>query len=690
MRKARSLLLVINTVNNAHSVSITSNGTATTVKAGKANITATVTHTNGTTTTYSCAIYVVIQDGVYCFHNVETGYRIEYEDPSDYSEGAVMEVYDSSDVEGEEVPNYALFKIKYLGSGKYSIRSMLRNDMGWTCSNNYRLVMTNIGTSDNEITNYSKWCISYDTSDDICGYYIKNLYDVRTIVASEESGDNITLDDYQTINVSKYWTLTRITDGIHGVTIRDKVNALNVGNSATFTAVMYSSYPTVNGQNGITWSVTDGTGHADIDPSTGVLTGRSTGTVTVRASYSMNYYTTKSATWQVYIYRPAVVLIHGRSDNSANVWGAENNVAMDKDNPKNKDNNHYDSSINAVTQGDEGLLYTDIDTQRINTIFNGKYTGDDDFYVSEHPEGGNLAYVMIDAGYERNVDLFVFNYPNEDAVVHNALKLQAYLDNLATEIRTNGTTAEKLAFFGKSTGITASTPYCIDIVGHSMGGLVARYYIENIGKDENIRRLITIDTPHWGSELATTSSDSGLLHMLCDHDLEPNSAMYGETNSTELQCGLWINACNAENYLITPELNYSANRYTKYYAIAGFDYNSDGLDVDSFCVDLSTDFQTYYDIFDSLSSASGANLYQGITVFSVRDVDDNVVSFLSQIGCTDNDGDIPNKRIDFEKIFVLIDTNGGNSLINTALGHLHSKVPHREEVMQKVTEFLSE
>lgn len=306
--------------NNAHSVSITSNGTATTVKAGKANITATVTHTNGTTTTYSCAIYVVIQDGVYCFHNVETGYRIEYEDPSDYSEGAVMEVYDSSDVEGEEVPNYALFKIKYLGSGKYSIRSMLRNDMGWTCSNNYRLVMTNIGTSDNEITNYSKWCISYDTSDDICGYYIKNLYDVRTIVASEESGDNITLDDYQTINVSKYWTLTRITDGIHGVTIRDKVNALKVGENTTFTAVMYSSYPTVNGQNGITWSVTDGDEYASIDSTTGLLIGISPGTVVVTATYKLSSYQQWSASYTVVIkerYLAELVDTYGFSSSEA-------------------------------------------------------------------------------------------------------------------------------------------------------------------------------------------------------------------------------------------------------------------------------------------------------------------------------------------------------------------------------------
>ena len=33
------------------------------------------------------------------------------------------------------------------------------------------------------------------------------------------------------------------------------------------------------------------------------------------------------------------------------------------------------------------------------------------------PEGGNLAYYLADQGYEPNVDLFVFNYPNRDAVI---------------------------------------------------------------------------------------------------------------------------------------------------------------------------------------------------------------------------------------------------------------------------------
>ncbi len=71
----------------------------------------------------------------------------------------------------------------------------------------------------------------------------------------------------------------------------------------------------------------------------------------------------------------------------------------------------------------------------------------------------------------------------------------------------------------------------------------------------------------------------------------------------------------------------------------------------------------------------------------IKSVDDNVVGLLSQIGCTKNNGDCPNKKIDFEKMFVNIDTDGGNNLFTS---RFHSKMPHREVVIDKVGEFLSE
>lgn len=39
----------------------------------------------------------------------------------------------------------------------------------------------------------------------------------------------------------------------------------------------------------------------------------------------------------------------------------------------------------------------------------------------------------------------------------------------------------------------------IDIIAHSMGGLVARYYVQVLGGDRRVSRLITLATPHHGT-----------------------------------------------------------------------------------------------------------------------------------------------------------------------------------------------
>jgi triacylglycerol esterase/lipase EstA (alpha/beta hydrolase family) len=45
----------------------------------------------------------------------------------------------------------------------------------------------------------------------------------------------------------------------------------------------------------------------------------------------------------------------------------------------------------------------------------------------------------------------------------------------------------------------------VDIVAHSLGGLVARYYIERLSEGRKIGRLITIGTPHHGTRLGRAS-----------------------------------------------------------------------------------------------------------------------------------------------------------------------------------------
>jgi pimeloyl-ACP methyl ester carboxylesterase len=42
----------------------------------------------------------------------------------------------------------------------------------------------------------------------------------------------------------------------------------------------------------------------------------------------------------------------------------------------------------------------------------------------------------------------------------------------------------------------------VDIVGHSLGGLIARYYVQRLGGDRRVRTLVTLGTPHSGTRAA--------------------------------------------------------------------------------------------------------------------------------------------------------------------------------------------
>ncbi|WP_369261415.1 lipase family alpha/beta hydrolase [Streptomyces sp. R35] len=42
----------------------------------------------------------------------------------------------------------------------------------------------------------------------------------------------------------------------------------------------------------------------------------------------------------------------------------------------------------------------------------------------------------------------------------------------------------------------------VDIVGHSLGGLIARYYVQCLGGDLHVRTLVTLGTPHSGTRVA--------------------------------------------------------------------------------------------------------------------------------------------------------------------------------------------
>ncbi len=96
---------------------------------------------------------------------------------------------------------------------------------------------------------------------------------------------------------------------------------------------------------------------------------------------------------------------------------------------------------------------------------------------------------IIDTGYFPLRDLRSAGYD---------VTLLTYPDYGLGDIRTNSARlASTVAAVKARTGATK-----VDIVSHSMGGLVSRYYVKNLGGAANVDSLIMLGTPNYGTNLA--------------------------------------------------------------------------------------------------------------------------------------------------------------------------------------------
>jgi triacylglycerol lipase len=76
---------------------------------------------------------------------------------------------------------------------------------------------------------------------------------------------------------------------------------------------------------------------------------------------------------------------------------------------------------------------------------------------------------------------------------------------------------------GEVEALVARTGYeKIHVVAHSLGGLIARYYVQRLGGDERVHTLVTLGTPHAGSRHAH------LLPLRLCRQLRPGSRLMTE------------------------------------------------------------------------------------------------------------------------------------------------------------------
>ncbi len=78
----------------------------------------------------------------------------------------------------------------------------------------------------------------------------------------------------------------------------------------------------------------------------------------------------------------------------------------------------------------------------------------------------------------------------------------------------------------------------------------------------------------------------------------------------------------------------------------------------------------------------------------VKNIGDNMVGFLSQIGWIGDNNNVntPAPLIQMEKIFVDVDTDGGNGNQIPGLevlNLLHNKIPHRMDVIKQILNYLN-
>jgi len=85
----------------------------------------------------------------------------------------------------------------------------------------------------------------------------------------------------------------------------------------------------------------------------------------------------------------------------------------------------------------------------------------------------NLVNTLVNGGYTKDEDLFVFNYDWRQPIEETAQELNNFVDNNIGEDDS------------------------VNLVGHSLGGLVSRAYWQQYG-EEKVDKVVTLGTPHQG------------------------------------------------------------------------------------------------------------------------------------------------------------------------------------------------
>lgn len=98
--------------------------------------------------------------------------------------------------------------------------------------------------------------------------------------------------------------------------------------------------------------------------------------------------------------------------------------------------------------------------------------------------------------------------------------------------KTGAAARELAAFVAEVRAATGAAD--VDVIGHSMGGLVARYYASLGGGDGVVRRLVTLGSPHGGTPASLFGAGSAKKELLTGSALVARLAAAPPLSRTEL------------------------------------------------------------------------------------------------------------------------------------------------------------
>jgi len=162
----------------------------------------------------------------------------------------------------------------------------------------------------------------------------------------------------------------------------------------------------------------------------------------------------------------------------------------------------------------------------------------------------------------------------------------------------------------------------VDVVGHSMGGLLARYYLQDIAYKNDIHKLITINTPHSGSQGANLLIDTTRIEdKVASLIAEPivNICMHSSIYSGAVK-DLAVNS-TAMNFL---NFNSATNNIVPSHAII-----TESQDISS---NASLNDGLFYLIFGAVGPVAHMTLLGFINYLFIGETNDLVVAAPSQSG----------------------------------------------------------